>query len=141
MKTKPSFTADEVKQLRENQYTAYISGSTIRFTLEFKQQFWDKLQQGILPVRIFMDAGYDVDVLGLSRVKNVTKRICREANSRNGLHEGYCVRGKHSEPSDYGQMSPEEQQSTIQAELIYLRQELEFIKKIIKADSSGGQKP
>lgn len=141
MKTKRSFTNEEAKILRGNRYTAYVSSSTIRFTLEFKQYYWEQSQQGTLPSRIFQDAGYDVDLLGQPRIKNFAKRVREEANSRDGLHEGYCIHQKHPNPLDYGQMAPEEAQAAMQTELLYLRQELEFIKKIIKLDSTGGQKP
>ncbi len=35
---------------------------------------------------------------------------------------------------------PEEAMAAMQCEVLYLRQELEFIKKIIKTDSTGGRK-
>jgi hypothetical protein len=37
-------------------------------------------------------------------------------------------------------MAPEEAMAAMQLEIVYLRQELDFIKKIIKTDSTGGQK-
>jgi hypothetical protein len=37
-------------------------------------------------------------------------------------------------------MPPEEARAAMQREILYLRQELEFIKKIIKTDSTGGRK-
>ena len=37
-----AFTDEEVKVLRENKYTAFVSNSSIRFTLEFKEMFLEK---------------------------------------------------------------------------------------------------
>ncbi len=63
-----AFTDEEVKILEENKYTSFVSNSSIRFTLEFKEMFMERKQQGITARRIFKEAGYDVDILGTSRM-------------------------------------------------------------------------
>lgn len=135
-----AFTDEEVKVLRENKYTAFVSNSSIRFTLEFKEMFLEKKKEGVPARRIFLEAGYDVDILGTSRIKNLSKRIPKEASAPCGLHEGYHIHRKRSEDADYSRMAPEEAMAAMQREIVYLRQELDFIKKIIKTDSTGGQK-
>lgn len=135
-----AFTDEEVKILGKNKYTSFVSNSSIRFTLEFKEMFMERKQQGITARRIFKEAGYDVDILGTSRIKNLSKRIPKEASSPCGLHEGYHIHSKRPEDADYSRMAPEEAMAAIQREIVYLRQELGFIKKIIKTDSTGGQK-
>ncbi len=135
-----AFTDEEVKVLRENKYTAFVSNSSIRFTLEFKEMFLEKKTEGVPARRIFLEAGYDVDILGASRIKNISKRIPKEASAPCGLHEGYHIHRKRHEDADYSRMAPEEAMTAMQLEIVYLRQELDFIKKIIKTDSTGGQK-
>ena len=135
-----AFTDEEVKVLRENKYTAFVSNSSIRFTLEFKEMFLQKKTEGVPTRRIFLEAGYDVDILGTSRIKNISKRIPKEASAPCGLHEGYHIHRKRHEDADYSRMAPEEAMASMQREIVYLRQELDFIKKIIKTDSTGGQK-
>lgn len=135
-----AFTDEEVKVLRENKYTAFVSNSSIRFTLEFKEMFLEKKTEGVPARRIFLEAGYDVDILGTSRIKNISKRIPKEASAPCGLHEGYHIHRKRHEDADYSRMAPEEAMTAMQLEIVYLRQELDFIKKIIKTDSTGGQK-
>lgn len=135
-----AFTDEEVKVLRENKYTAFVSNSSIRFTLEFKEMFLQKKTEGVPARRIFLEAGYDVDILGTSRIKNISKRIPKEASAPCGLHEGYHIHRKRHEDADYSRMAPEEAMTAMQLEIVYLRQELDFIKKIIKTDSTGGQK-
>lgn len=135
-----AFTDEEVKVLRENKYTAFVSNSSIRFTLEFKEMFLEKKKEGVPARRIFLEAGYDVDILGTSRIKNLSKRIPKEASAPCGLHEGYHIHRKRPEDADYSRMPPEEAMAAMQREVVYLRQELDFIKKIIKTDSTGGQK-
>lgn len=136
-----AFTNEEVKILKENKYTSFVSNSSIRFTLEFKEMFMERKREGIPARRIFKEAGYDEDILGACRIKNFAKRIPREASAPCGLHEGYRVHKKHPEDADYSRMPPEEAMAAMQREVVYLRQELDFIKKIIKTDSTGGQKP
>lgn len=135
-----AFTDEEVKVLRENKYTAFVSNSSIRFTLEFKEMFLEKKKEGVPARRIFLEAGYDVDILGTSRIKNLSKRIPKEASAPCGLHEGYHIHRKRPEDADYSRMAPKEAMAAMQREIVYLRQELDFIKKIIKTDSTGGQK-
>lgn len=135
-----AFTDEEVKVLRENKYTAFVSNSSIRFTLEFKEMFLEKKTEGVPARRIFLEAGYDVDILGTSRIKNISKRIPKEASAPCGLHEGYHIHRKRHEDADYSRMAPEEAMTAMQLEIVYLRQELDFIKKIIKTDSTGGRK-
>lgn len=135
-----AFTNEEVKILKENKYTSFVSNSSIRFTLEFKEMFMERKREGIPARRIFKEAGYDVDILGACRIKNFAKRIPREASAPCGLHEGYHAHKKHPEDADYSRMPPEEAMAAMQREVVYLRQELDFIKKIIKTDSTGGQK-
>lgn len=135
-----AFTDEEVEALRNNRYTAYVSNSSIRFTLEFKEMFMERKDKGVPARCIFQEAGYDVDVLGTSRIKNLSKRIPKEASAPCGLHEGYHMHRKHPEDADYSRMPPEEAMAAMQREVVYLRQELDFIKKIIKTDSMGGRR-
>ncbi len=66
----------------------------------------ERKQQGITARRIFKEAGYDVDILGTSRIKNLSKRIPKEASAPGGLHEGYHSHRKHPEDADYSRMPP-----------------------------------
>lgn len=135
-----AFTDEEVKILGENKYTAFVSNSSIRFTLEFKEMFMERRQEGVPARRILGEAGYDVGILGTSRIKNLSKRIPKEASAPCGLHEGYHTHRKRPEDADYSRMPPEEAMAAMQREVLYLRQELDFIKKIIKTGSTGGQR-
>ena len=114
-----AFTDEEVEILRNNRYTAYVSNCSIRFTLEFKEMFMERKGGGIPARRIFQEAGYDVDILGTSRIKNLSKRIQKEASAPGGLHEGYHPHRKHPEEADYSRMPPEETMATMQHEALY----------------------
>lgn len=49
-----AFTDEEVKVLRENKYTAFVSNNSIRFTLEFKEMFLEKKKEGV-PAQCHLD--------------------------------------------------------------------------------------
>ena len=84
-------------------------------------------------------AGDDFDLLGEERMKNMIRGIRREAESASGLHEGYARTGRK-------RMSKEEIEelecdpasyAKLKNEVVYLRQEVEFLKKISQQVISG----
>ena len=83
-----AFTDEEVKILEENKYTSFVSNSYIRFTLEFKEMFMERKQQGITARRIFKEAGYDVDILA-----QAVSKTCQSASQKRRLHPAACMRG------------------------------------------------
>lgn len=134
-----SFTQEQIITLRENPNTEYVSESVIRFTQEFRAKLIEAIKSGV-PVRHFLkEAGYDCDMLGAGRVKTFAHRMRKEALAENIPHAGYKERKRYPDLSDYKDMPQEETMLHMQNEILYLRQELEFIKKIIELDSAGGQ--
>ena len=76
--------------------------------------------------------GYDPKMLGRNRTKNLIRKIKEEAESRTGIHNGYAKRNPkrltveqiaelQENPASY---------SKLKTEVIYLREEVEFLKKI-----------
>ena len=133
-------TQEQIQALSPNQYTEFVSKSTVRYTAEFKQLFLDSMEQGKSARKIFSDAGYDPDILGESRMKSFAHRVRKEAASDTGLHSGYKEMKLHPDLADYSSMPADEAMSRMQNEILYLHQELEFIKKIIELGRQGGQK-
>lgn len=131
-----NFTNEQVEEMRTNPHTRSLNEKQIRFTLDFKEKFIKLLISGKSLRSIFQELGYDPDVIGHDRMCNISSRIQKEAKSPNGLHEG---NKKHfSKPSgpNYENMPPDQAMARMQHEILYMRQELEFIKKIIKSDKS-----
>ena len=121
------FTAEEKKKLESNQYTLKVSNCKFYPTIKFKEEFWIRYQAGIAPRKIIKDLGYDLDLF--------TQKIKNQALSGTGFTEGenhnYRTGIKKPETDNSPQTI-----SQMQAELLYLRQEVEFLKKIITADNS-----
>lgn len=134
------FTQEEIEILKANPYTLSVTKYSIRFTLAFKQTLWLRRQAGDRIHNIFTDLGYDMDIIGLKRAKSISTRIRNEALSPDGLHENNNRPKLHPEFTTFQNMPYDEAMIRMQHELLYMRQELEFIKKIIKTDNSGGPK-
>ena len=132
----PSFTDEQVAILSKNPYTASVSKHGIRFTLAFKKAFWLKKQAGERIADIFTDLGYDMEIIGRTRAANISARIRKEALSPTGLHEGNKKREILPPEGTYNNLSQDEAMIQMQHEIMYLRQEMEFIKKIIVSDNS-----
>lgn len=103
------FTGEQLKALRENPFTDFVSATTIRFTVEFKEMFVAAMDSGKTIRSIFQDSGYAPDVLGRERMKSFAHRVRKEQRKNGGFHNGYkessipislitllCRRRKHS---------------------------------------------
>ncbi len=74
-------------------------------------------------------------------MKSFAHRVRKEQRKNGGFHSGYKERKKHPDLADYASMPQEEAVLRMQNEILYLHQELDFIKKIIELDRKGEQKP
>ena len=112
-RNRSKFTRQQVDAFQANPYTYRISESTIRFTLEFKKEFWKRYQAGQSPSRIL---------------------------TPEGLHEGNApCRKRRPHSTDYSSVPKDQAVELMQHELLYLRQEMEFVKKIMNAGNSPKQ--
>ena len=129
--TTKRFTKDEIKDLANNPFTFSVSENMICFTLEFKELFWSYYQSGMQPTAIFTRMGYDPNVLGERRIGNIAHRIRKAISSGQGFDVG-CGQGPRPKPKpkNYDEMLPEVAIASMNYELKYLRQEVEFLKKL-----------
>ena len=134
---KQVFSDKDIKKLKANPYTYSVTPNRLQFTAEFKEIFWEKYCSGKSPTVIVYELGYDPEILGTSRIEGILQRIRHEACSDVGFHTGYA-RNRKSPQSTHVSTYPSDQSvARLQNEVLYLRQELEFLKKIIKSDSDG----
>jgi len=137
--TPKRFTEDQKEILLKNPNTAYVSDSVIKFTQEFKVKLVEAVNQDVPVRRFIQEAGYDYDMLGDDRIKTFVSRWRKEAREGNAIRAGYKERKRHPDLADYKGMAPDEAMHHMQNEILYLHQELDFIKKIIELDNMGGQ--
>lgn len=126
------YTKKQIKELKENPYTLQINEQRIFFTIEFKKVFWTKYQSGMSPRKILKELNYNLENFGQKQIDSITQRVKKEA--LNGeFTEGYSRinRMKIKEPE--GEITPQNIKQ-MQHELLYLKQEVDFLKKVLKTE-------
>lgn len=141
-----TFTAEQLKELTESPHVAYVSSKTVSYTKAFKNAAWLRYCDGVDPVQIFEDAGFNVETLGKSRVLSFFK-LLREAKEKGlaftegsdpypaGTEKQFSFptpprRAKRGRPP----VMSDSEINKLAAKVAYLSQELEFLKKIILAE-------
>lgn len=123
------FTPEEVRTLRENLYALKATDKTITFTRAFKKHFWHGLQDGRSKCELLRELGYDPELLGSSRVEDISYHIRKEAERPEGVHEGRRIRTPYAlGANDVSKLPQAQALRHLQAEVSYLRQEMEFLK-------------
>lgn len=137
------YSAKEIKLLKANPYTFKVTSKKLYFTIEFKEAFWKAYKAGLSPRKIIADLGYDLSLFGQKQIDSITQGIKHQALSPSGFRQGenrtYRRKNELLLPSkDAG-----EDQTALKAilnELSYLRQEVDFLKKIVKTQNTATRK-
>ena len=136
-----TFTEEQVKKLKKNPYTFKLTKNKLYFTAKFKEDFWISYQAGNAPRKVMHDLGYDLSMFTQKQIDNYVQRIKREALSGEGFREGENRQRRiPQKATDEKELSSPQSIERMQNELLYLRQEVEFLKKIIIADNSRKKK-
>lgn len=136
-----TFTEEQIKKLKKNPYTFKITKNKLYFTAKFKEDFWISYQAGNAPRKVMQDLGYDLSMFTQKQIDNYVQRIKREALSGEGFREGENRQRRiPMKATDEKELSSPKTIERMQNELLYLRQEVEFLKKIIIADNSRKKK-
>ena len=129
------YTIKEMKLLKANPYTFKVTENKLYFTIEFKETFWTAYQAGIAPRKILTDLEYDVTMFGQKQIDSIVQGIKYQAESGTGFQQGENrTRRKKEElyiPKDTS-LESKEALTSILNEVKYLRQEVEFLKKLSK---------
>lgn len=130
------FTPEQMEILAANKFTAKVEPRYIYFTLEFKNLFLSRYEQGYSSREIFEECGFDPDILGDNRIYGFNRRLQKQLEERGTLTEDF-PNAKAAKPvnTDYNTMPAQQSVSAMQRELIYLRQQVEFLKKITELDN------
>ena len=137
------YTAKEMKLLNANPYTFKATKSKLYFTIEFKEAFWTAYQAGMAPRKILEDLGYNLEMFGQKQIDSIVQSIKRQAQSGDGFRQGENrTRRKKDELSIPEGTSVESQEAltNILNEVKYLRQEVDFLKKIVKTENTATRK-
>ena len=136
MSTKKKFSSEEEETLRANPYTERVTTEKISFTMAFKKEFWRLSVEGCTGNTAFRKLGYDPEVLGFERVHNITKRIRRAAKTPEGLKgkatSRMRIREENFSNARLEKMSRQESEQRLQDEIVYLQQQMAFLKKLMR---------
>jgi hypothetical protein len=127
--SKKIFTEKEIKILSDNPYVKSVSSKGITYTDEFKQLFIEENSVGRLPREIFEQCGFDIDILGMHRVRASGKRW-RAAYRENGVCGLRDTRGESSGRACEGELTLEEKYARLEAQHNLIKAENELLKKI-----------
>lgn len=129
------FTQEEQHILKGNPYTLNVTETTLQFTLDFKNTYWDMYNQGLGPSQILRECGYDPKMLGKARIIGLSQHLREEFKKYGCFHEARPINAaKHPSKSEYEKMSQKKAMKEMQTEIIYLRQEIDFLKKLIRLE-------
>lgn len=137
------YTAKEMKLLKANPYTFKVTKNKLYFTVEFKETFWTAYQAGMAPRKILEDLGYDLEMFGQKQIDSMVQSMKRQVESGRGFRQGENrTRRKKDELSivEGASVGTEETLTNILNEVKYLRQEVEFLKKIVKTENTATRK-
>lgn len=137
------YTAKEMKLLKANPYTFKVTKNKLYFTIEFKEAFWRAYQAGMAPRKIFEDLGYDLKMFGQKQIDSIVQSIKRQAQSGTGFRQGENrTRRKKDELSipEGATLESQETWISILNEVKYLRQEVDFLKKIVRTENTATRK-
>ena len=126
------FTPEEIKILEANPYMRRVSAGSLSITMEAKQRVLELHETGITSRQIVEALGYDYEILGGQRMKNIVRNTRKEAASPCGLHEGYSrVPAARMDKEEIEQLDNSAMSyARLKNEVIYLREEVRFLKKL-----------
>lgn len=137
------YTAKEKKLLKANPYTFKVTKNKLYFTIEFKESFWTAYQAGMAPRKILEDLGYDVEMFGQKKIDSMVQGIKRQAGNAGGFRQGENRTRRKKDMLPILEGAAAEQEGNLAAilnEVKYLRQEVEFLKKIIRIENTAGRR-
>jgi len=123
------FTEKEIKKLSHNKNVKTISINGITYSDEFKHIFIEENEKGKPTREIFEEHGFDLDTLGMDRVRSSGKRW-RAAYRKKGILGLADTRKENSgRPSDK-ELSIEQKFELLKVQINFLKAENELLKKI-----------
>jgi len=127
--SKNLFTDEDIKKLSTNKYVRTVSPKAITYTDEFKRILIAEHNNGKSTRKIFEECGFDVDALGMIRVKAAGKRWRKTFRKDGvlGLDDARKINNRKAQPQN---LSLKEQNSRLEAQIKLLKAENELLKKI-----------
>ena len=128
MNTRIPMSKEYVKKLQGHPYVLKATQWTVSFTPEFKKMAYDEYCSGKSMRQIFMDAGFDVEVIGNKRLQNFRNKLFEKAEAESGFEDRRKNNSRKEAQSTESQMAKRIRE--LEHRVTYLEQENDFLKKI-----------
>lgn len=127
------FTDNELKKLKLNKYVKNVTNKGITYSNEFKVIVISELDKGTLAKDIFLNNGFDIDILGISRINAACSRWKTAYNQKGtlGLED---TRTNNSGRSRNKELTTEEQLENANLKIELLQMENDLLKKVEKIE-------
>lgn len=130
------FTQSEINILSKNKNIKNVSSKQITYQDWFKELFIAEHNAGKLPRDIFIENGFDPEMLGQNRIDRCSVRWRSKANRPEGVRDirkGNSVRTKGSKD----QISKDEEFIRMKQQNEYLKQENSFLRELRRVERQG----
>lgn len=127
--SKVIFTEPQIHKLSKNKNVLRVSSKSITYNDEFKKLFISESLKGKLPRIIFEENGFDVEVIGMSRIEQAADRW-KKAYKNNGISGLKDARKQNSVLPSKRKLSDQDKLSKLEARIKFLEAENEFLKKL-----------
>jgi len=132
--SKKRFSEEQVIALRMNSSVERVSNLSVSFTEEFKREAYGELLSGKPMWQIFSERGIDTEILGPVRVLKF-QQFVRNCGKRG---DGFKNRNRwKSQKSKDEEKGADTRVTSLENEVAYLRQVVEFLKKMQQADTGA----
>ena len=150
-KVRKDFTAEQLKELVMSENIVSVARKSVVYTEAFKELFWQRYCDGVDIKQIFSEAGINPDIIGNERMRDLVWGIKRQKEKESEVQitvetptEGIAKKPKipkaRKKPKHSKFSLTDEEISNMFHQVAYMSQELEFIKKIISAETEGQSK-
>jgi len=123
------FSTKEIKKLQNNSNVQRVSERAITYTESFKSRFIDEYVAGKLPRQIFIENGFDVNVIGMKRIEQSAYRW-KKIYEKNGLIGLTDSRRTNSGRPLKRELTPSEVIERQEAKIKLLEGQVELLKKL-----------
>lgn len=127
--SKKLFTEEQINILKQNRYVKKVSLKGITYTDEFKRIFIAENSKGKPPRIIFEECGFNIDIIGIQRVKSSASRW-RLAFKNGGVSKLTDTRKYNTGRPTEKNISLEEKYKRLESKVKLLQAENELLKKL-----------
>ena len=127
-----------VEKLKKHPYVAKATEWTVSFTPEFKKMAYEEYYKGKSMREIFVEAGFDVKILGDKRLQNFRGKLFEKAERESGFEDRRKNNCHREAKSTEAQMAKRIRE--LEHRVTYLEQENNFLKKIRTVEEGYGGK-